>query len=313
MQELQFQVILPPKEIFQEIPAINYHQLSGEELQKVMEAKNKELGGATKTGIYLKTVCPPEGGVFSYTDEHPYPRRGHAYIEAVEANNHIKRLTLGMLLPLISKELILAWIGFAVIPFKWKIRLFKKVLWNYKRLADSILTPHYLKPKYYNICSKELWNFVAKFLSNLGIEQDLADGIGKIAATLFEYEDGYRYRLEDIMSETSKEQLLNPYKEIKRLLAIYDQRELGKGIHTAHEKMTTAVKGISILLLHPKIKKAFIEAVKDSNIQNFQLDEGETYYCLNRPDYNFLGKPLNQRFLLYGAMQFAHQLKKQPL
>ena len=305
MEKTIRQIVLPPREVFQ-YPKPET-DIGGDPVA-YLDGKRKQMGGFEAQN-WIETVCPPEGGIYSYHEGDPYPRKGHTYLEAVESNNTVKRITLTMVLPLASKEMALPALGFMLTPYKWKIRLLEKFLVHYRRLAELHMGQHFLKPEYYNICSKELWNFVYRFLKELGIDPELSHALGRIVATMFEYDDAYRYRLEDVLTETDKVKLKKPRQEILRLLKIYQSRELYKGENAVGGRMEKMAKGLSFLMLYPPVKRAFKKALAESDLSNLQLDEIDRYFCLNRPDYQFFGQPLANRMFFYGAMRTAHKLK----
>lgn len=220
-----------------------------------------------------------EKGFYSHYLGRP-KNKGLAYEQATEYNNIMKRLTIGM------------------------VRMLKptptNILTQYKRLADYLYTPHYLHTRYYNDCSRELFELTYRFLRRLGFSFELSYGIGRIVATLLEYENGYRFRVEDLFSATTKEQLLaNLRVELKRIEKIYLSREKnkGEGIETSFKMVFLFLR---LLLLIPKVKRALKFALVDSEFKNFQLDEIDSYWANRFQDYDFGGEPYGVRQLKQG-------------
>lgn len=279
-------LVLPPNEVFITPPA-----------------PLVQTQGGYGTYGWIRDVCPEEGGLFAYYVSEPYPRKGHTYPEAVEANNIIKRLTIGNLVSLASKEAIVPGIGFLLLPWKWKIQWVEKILSNYCRMADYVNRNHYMKRRFYNQFSKELWDIIYVFLKHVGISSDIAYRCGRIVAHMLEHEDAYRARIQDIITESSKEALLqNSRKEITRLVAIYISREK-EGIH---DKFLSIPKIVSILLFVPRLKRIFNQTIAETNISLLQYDEIDRYYILNRDGYNFLGRDIEDRFEEYRTIHNEH-------
>lgn len=232
---------------------------------------------------------PSQGGYLAHYHDKAHPLKGFPYTSILEANNTAKRLTIGL-----------------VMMLKPTWHPIENALFQYQRLADYLYTPHYLHERYYNDCSREVFGFVFRFLRKLSFDFQLSYGIGRIVATLLEYEHVYRFRWEDIFSETTKEKLLaNPRKELKRLEQVYLSREnyVGENAVSGRVKMTFML--LRFLLLVPSIRKAFKFSLRESEFKNFQFDEIEKYWADRFSGYDYGGEPyqirqLKQGFNLYG-------------
>lgn len=224
---------------------------------------------------------PKKGGFLAHYSGRPVPNKGMAYSASTEANNVNKRLTIGMVMMLKPTP--------------------TNILTHYKRLADYLYDPHYLHTRYYNDCSRELMGFVYRFLRRLRFSFELSYGFARIPAQLLEGENAYRYRVEDLFGETTKEKLLaNPRKELKRLEKIYLERETYIDEEGTDKKFKMVFKVLNLLLLIPLVKKAFRFALKDSEFKNFQMDEIETYWSDRHNEYHFRGLPYGIRQLKQG-------------
>ena len=224
----------------------------------------------------------PEYGFLAHYEGRP-PNKGMAYSEATEYNNIMKRVTIGL-----------------VMCFRPTWHPIRNFLFQFKRFADYLYHFHYLHTRYYNDCSRELHQFVFSLVGRMRFGFELSYGFARIPATLLEYENGYRYRVEDLFSASSKEQLLaNPRKELRRIRKIYQERELLKG-EGIEQSFIMVFRLLNLLLLIPKFKKAFKFALVDSEFKNFQLDEIETYWANRFTEYNFGGMPYQIRQLKQG-------------
>ncbi len=231
---------------------------------------------------------PEKGGIESNYHGRPHPLPLMLYPEAVEANNVMKRFTIGMVKMLKPQR-------------HWTLN----ALTQYHRLASYQYYFHYLHIRYYNDCSRELMGFIYRLLRHLGFSFNLSYELGRDGATLLQYENGYLHRVQDLFTEMTKESLLaNPRKELKRIGELYSQREnyKGEGVETSFRMV---IAGLRFLLLIPKFKKAFKFALIDSEFKNFQFDEKSKYWADRFDAYDFGGETYNirqlkQGFKLYG-------------
>ncbi len=294
-------VIYPPKEVF-EIDPSGQPQTTFERIAPI------------GTGIHgwVKTVCPPEGGMLMYDSGLLEPIKGHPYVEAIESNNFVKRVTLMLLMPLGSKEMVLPALGFVLLPWKWKIRLFENWFSHYFRLVNLIYrtpTCHFLKPQFYNNFSQELWKFIQNLLLELGVNEDTAYQAGKTLATIFQYDDVYRYQGEDVASTTTKEKLLkNPRSEIAKIIQLFAERNQVEGGQLVAGRFIAVLKIASFLLWLPKIRKAFNTALSKADFTQFQLDKIDYYHILGRRDYKFLGRSHEDRMEERRKMEVLSQI-----
>lgn len=317
-------IFVPPSEVF-EIPP------------KAPQARAEE-GTYDIPGVTGKLTRSKDGEMMTIFDSFPHPRKGAVYEEAILANNEVKRRTLSTFTPFACKEMVPAALGFLVIPFSWKIRFLEKLLRNYAREVDGIYLNctrvPYLKKEYYNNCSKALWDVVSVFMRTLGFSGELADKVGKIFATLLEYDDAYKCLFEDPMSEFTKAEVIkDPIAFIKKFMRLVKDRdirtevittaieeipkELPIGTHLSasgkmliefkvspiqsitHKKFHDFGRLLTFALYHPKIKKAFRKAISQSKFEWLQLDEIERFWNLNRYDYNLQGRPFLERYNEY--------------
>ncbi len=232
---------------------------------------------------------PEKGGFLTHYHDRPFPIKGLVYTDSLEANNTMKRIVIGL--------------AMCLKPTRNPI---ENSLFQFKRLADYLYSPHYYHTRYYNDCSRELMQFTYALLGRLGFGFDLSYGFARIPAQLLEGENSYRFRLEDIFGMTTKKALLaNPRKELKRIEKIYLQRDLSTGENSVTDKFKMVFRLLKFLLLFPNFKKAFRFALVDSKFENFKLDEIESYWADRFNDYNYGGEPrqirqLKQGFKIYG-------------
>lgn len=287
--------VLPPNEVFEHTPSFEVaQQIAG------MGARQENFWKATvchRGKLQFENYFPVQfPGMYSYQQFEAYPLKGHPYLQAGVTNNEVKRVSL-FLMGLISNPFKKGWL--------------ENQLINYARLADSIynsVTPcPYLKEEWYNPCSRELWRLTYHFLMNIGISEETSYRCGRIIATIIEYDDAYRYPLEDLFTESSKEKMLaHSRKEIIRLAGIFQQRQISYS-----DKIPKVMKVASFLLYWPKFNKAFKKALQKVDFPKLQLDFVDRYWVFNRPDYQYLGLKWEVRKSVYDKIRQDFIIKQQ--
>jgi hypothetical protein len=254
-----------PREIFEEYEV---------ETQITNEAK---VSADELLGWKINEIKWGRNGIETIIDGADFPSRGYAPPEAVFANNIVKRMIVRGL-PVIN-------------PLRYEAILdaFSDVGWK-------VMSPYILKTEYLTPFSKEIYKLTKLFLEEIKINQ--ADRIAKLVAHLFEYDNAYRLRLEDLFSETTPELLCNdPRKEIVRLLELNRAREV-QHKEGVSNKFKLIANALGVLILIPKINKAFKKAIKEIDYKNLCIDNTELYWMCHRTDYAFCGKTYEERLEL---------------
>lgn len=287
----------PPKDIF-----LNQKKEVISNLNETPESVLKE----NPKGFLVKRIEINEvKGIFVYYEDCPYPRRGFPFPEAVASINIVKRIIMDYTRLLSSKEMILSWI--LIILSKRRIERIETMLSIFERSCYPIVKDYIVKPNLMTPLASELQGIIYGFLAYSGISSRIAKQIAYIFGEIFEYDNAYRFRVQDIFSESSKELLTkDPIKEIRRLLKIYMSREGDrvklhriKGKRYVSDKFREIAILISIMLLVPTIRKAFIKAIANSDFDRLKLDEIDKFWCKNREDYNFQGLSYEERMKDY--------------
>lgn len=239
---------------------------------------------------------PPEGGIYVYYKGMPFPKKGFPFPEAVWQNDIMKRIVMTMIKSFASKSMILPIMSFAILPWKVKVRALERILNNLFRVTDWLTRDSYLKEERYSNPARALRIAVRAFLLDLGITEGTSKEIALLVANVIEYDDAYRYRIQDIMTETSKIGLTEwPLREVRGLMKIFLKRE--KAPNAA-----TNIKALGLLatigLMHPRVRRAFRSAIRAIDIHTFawlQLDDADRYQVLFRGDYDYLGRSMQER------------------
>lgn len=211
----------------------------------------------------------------------PFPSKGFPFPQALYAVNFSKRIFLaGIRIP--SK---MKWYS----PMSW----ITAILDAYSSTCRFMIEPFLLSSKNYSPLSAELRKTIYIFLIELGMNNQSADDFAEIFATNIQYDNAYYLRLEDLLSETTKEKLIkNPKKEIKRLIGLSGEREKFK---QNSEKFYQVSKLISLAFYIPGVKKSFRKAIEKSDFEKFQWDRDDIHHTLLWDDYQFRGIPIEER------------------
>lgn len=257
--------------------------------------QNALLGPGLRFHIFERVEYPESGGIFVYYRGLKYPKKGFPFPEAVASVNILKRNIRYLLMVFSSKGALLPLFAFALQPWKVKTQTIIRILSELNRISQSIIQPYVLQENRYSVPVNEYGKFVHAFLRSIGCGYEAE--MAQIAKTLIEYDDAYRYRIEDMITEASKEMLLkNPRKEVTRLIGEYLKREKAAQVID----MAKAARLLaSVIFLHPRIKKAFRSGIEAMDFQKAGLDEADSYHVLNWSDYDFWGKSFDTRSRLF--------------
>jgi hypothetical protein len=223
-------------------------------------------------------------GIFVYIKDAMFPYKSFPTPDSVFAVNVVKALFIE------SVKLLSKWYYLFTLFFLLKDR--HELIESINRIGWKIISPYVLKYQYLTKFSKTLHFIVFTFLNQLGINEKSADRLATIFVHLIEYDNAYRLRIADIMTYSSKEKFANnTQKEIKKLIGILEDRD---GIQVS-SKFSRFAKLIHYALYIPKVKKALIKAVVDSDFDDLKADESDKYWCVIRTDYKFMGMTNEQR------------------
>ncbi len=229
-------------------------------------------------------------GVQVYVEGAEYPKKGFPTPEAIWSINLVKRTFIESIKLVSLPQFWSTLICILIFPKK---KFLNKLIKSFNRLSFGALKPYILKPQFTTPIAKELESMVSSFLVDIGVEPLEASQCAEVFSHCIEYDTAYRYRLQDILSETSKQALYsNPRKEIKRIVYILSERELTPSVAPKFKKLAYI---LNTLLLSPKIKRAFKNAVDNSYFSRLQYDDADRYWCMLREDYLFMGKTFKQR------------------
>jgi hypothetical protein len=194
------------------------------------------------------------------------PVRGYADIKTVKIVSIYKRF-----IPLLAKSLSQQNIFKKIITLLAIKYNFSYILPEWFELLFST-GQFLLKDEYYIQPVKELRRVLKG-----KINQNLLDAI----TLIFEYDDAYRFRLQDVIVELDKsklDMLFTARKEIIRIFDILAERDTqGDGGQT--NKWQKMKKMVNIVLwLRPKLLSQIIEILKDLNIEEMRMSKEDIYF-----------------------------------
>lgn len=260
--QTQIKIVTPPKEVFRE----NSAEMS------------RALGQQTLF-CYERHELSPENGIVLWFRDVPYPSKGFPFTDAIKAIGLVKRATT-----IIIKNI-------SIFKLRTKARR-QDAFHHYCVMGDTALAGFYLKDEYLCPFAREAKKFLTIFLTELGYNPLFAD----IVAFFIQYDDNYRYRLQDIISETDSETIKRHlFKEIDRLFKLSFDRDLSDRNKIISKKFKMCVRLLKIGLRLPKVRKAFFKALEEINFDRMKFDEADQYHCLLRGDYDYFGETIETR------------------
>lgn len=229
-----------------------------------------------------------DDGIKLYIKGAQFPQKSCPTPEAIIAINTVKRVLISFLTS-------------GLIPIS-KIRLLK----TFNRITADVMHQHLLKEKYMTRFSREMKLFIFNFLTAWGIDEETAMTTSEIIAHIFEYDNAYRYRVQDILEETTREVSIV---ELRRLAKIIYEREdiesrKANGNRRVGKQFIRAANFLSVLFLLPSFRRALKVAITNLNWSAVLMDDGDRYWSGFRIDYNFGGKTYEERMIDYKKRGF---------
>lgn len=210
-------------------------------------------------------------GNLLYIKGHPVPHKGIPHVAALEAVNEAKH------------ELK-------------HLRPGRGALTDYTLYAYKILEPHHLPEEQMTEAARGVLEFATVFLKHLGFDLAISWKLARVFAAIIEYDQAYRFRLQDLVGETSARLLARrPIKELRRLLQLYMKRDHAD----QNKKMRKLVNLATLILLMPKYRRAYINTLNTVGIDRLKFDDNDKYWACLKQDYKYFGLSLEERLQLH--------------
>lgn len=190
-----------------------------------------------------------------------------------------------------------------VFPYRFNVKKYESFLEHLSMVIDWNLQEYYLQDKDYSVPVWEIGTFIQNFLSYIGINIDLSGAFARFARMFLEFDNAYRNKLQDLAGVVDMDILKKyPRKEIKRVLDIYLDRNIwykGDMNFGARARITRVIDLLLLLLLIPKVKRAFIKALETIDIEKIKFNDNDRFHVSYWIGYNFEGKEFEERFKPY--------------
>ncbi len=227
-----------------------------------------------------KVEHTPEG-VRYYTEGAEFPQKGIPTKEA--------QVALG-----IFKKTFASWVRLLKLPYFYpallcivllpKKRFIQQVVENINDIGRVTLDPYRFPPQELCPFAQSFGAFIVITLVEIGVSMEEARTFGSNIALIFDYDQSYRWRFQDIMEETNPEKLFT-HGELERLDQIIHDRDEER----MYLQMHKLINLLHILLLSPHIKKSLRKAINMIHYDKLLFDEADRYWCCFRTDYKFFG------------------------
>ena len=233
-----------------------------------------------------KVEFPPEGGVLTYMGGQEYPYRGFPYFEFVEKIDALKKINTfivsGVYHALKKRNKIFLFFEFLLLA-----PIIRNVFWAYIFSYWRIVDRFKLKTERYSKAIRELYRcFSVEGEKESEQIKDLRLMLRDWECMILEFDNAYRFRLQDISEEIDKESLKkNPVHELQRLLDILIERE---NTVEQKDKWRLFKKFVSYYLrFDRKLLRCVVNIITNLNIEEFKLQVEDKHYCKPRKDYSF--------------------------
>jgi len=260
--------VIPPDEVFQQAP---------------QPLENTQ--GAYKIPAFEHLTFTEREGMMSNYTNRPFPRKGLVYPEAVETNNIVKKVLVLIFRSIASP---------------------KYALDEFLRMSDYAFRNQYLQRRFYCNFSREIWDFTYHFTRKFGIKHDKAYRLGKMMAHIFQYEENYRFWVQDMFGQTTKQDLIDhPQRELTKMMEVFSRR-MRAGVQF---KFKAPIKILCFILKVPIIKRAWKFAWGQIDFSRLLLDEADRWWMLSSADYDLEDRNIEERFREHIDIYNRHQIK----
>ncbi len=274
-QQGQVRFFLPKPEVFSDAP---------KDMKDVINPGRTTVFNKARVFLFDHAEYPPEGGIYRYFKGCLHPDNHFPFQQAGYANEHVKKMLLSYM-KFFAGNKTMAF--FAI----WTKKSLEKTLRAIIEQGDHYFAQVYYReeyPRYYSKPCKELKKFSDAFFTSLGMPQDIVDGMARIIMTVFEHDNAYLCRLQDMAEVAFEFKLVSDFpRELKRIMKIFMERE--PAVHN-HEKIGRFIKLASVMWHVPKFKRALRAGIKAMDWDNLRFDVAEYYHAMLRSDYYVRGQ-----------------------
>jgi len=211
-------------------------------------------------------------GLFTMAEGHKYKNRGFLDGETSSIVTIYKKL-------------------FYLIAENFKnVGLLKKIIIAFSLYFQKDILPVWFERMFttgYFLLKDEYWQKPVKEIKRV-LTNYLPVSIVNAIIMILEYDNAYKYRVQDILPELNKNKLIGYFStrnEVLRLCDLYISRES----LCYQGKMSAIRKLVSIAIFFPKLNKMIRDILKEIDIEKIKFDKIDLYWVRQRPveDYKF--------------------------
>jgi len=235
-----------------------------------------------------------ENEIRTWIEGAEYYQKGIATPETLSFVNIAKRLFVEITKTASKWYFLPSFMLMWVLPPKRHLLALQGILEGFNGVLDKVIGSYILKPKHMTESARELRIFIYNFLLAYGFEETVCTNTAKYISHFIEYDNAYRFRMQDLFTETSKGRLASsPIKEFKRLAILSQERDSA----VVSLKFQRLIRLVALVLLTPRVRKAFKKALQLSTFENLQFDKCDEYWVSMRTDYDYFGEKPDVRSL----------------
>lgn len=166
-----------------------------------------------------------------------------------------------------------------------RIVFFKSFVTDFNRFFEKCFYPYRVKVKYMCAAATGVYYVLLDVLIALGFNAETANKFAFYIAHLFEFDDAYRYRAQDIVTMINLLEFYNnPRKELRRVFDIALSREVHE---PQRKKMAKVYTLITYAVMLPSIQRTLKKSWV--NMELIKFDESDIYWAGFKDNYNFMG------------------------
>ena len=238
-----------------------------------------------ETSALLKVEFPEDGGVLTYMEGHDHPYKGFPYFEFVEKIDVMKKIVRATLSGAYYelKKCNKLWL-ITLIPAMWVLKpIVRIVVYTFYRMIERFR----VKTLRLSQSMRELHrSFSVEIDNERPDDREFRQRFRDLICQTAEFDNAYRYRIQDIMVELDKEGLnQNPVKEILRLFELLMSREKTQEVKDTWTLLKFFIR--YYIRFDKKLQKIIVSALSNINFDEIKLQVEDRHYCKPRKDYNF--------------------------
>lgn len=246
-----------------------------------------------------KVEFPDSGGVLTWMDGQYFPYKGYPLFDFVDKIDQIKKINRAMLSGLyhqIKDKPKIAYL--TLLPAIWLAKdLLRSWIYVFYRMIDRFK----IKSVRYSDSVREIHRAfsVARPDENYR-DTDFRIMLRDLLCMIIEFDNAYRFRLQDILSEMDKDSLQkHPVQELIRLLVIMNSREKTQEIRDTWTLLRYVIRWY--LIFDRRLTQTLKYALLQLDLDKIRLSTGDKTYCIPRQDYTFgfilHPSPIDQKLL----------------